>query len=140
METKNQDFPKAGKALSCVPEGFNLEFKASLWYFDGLSVILDGIFLEQNRGLNGAKIAFQLSFGLAFSSAAGAERDEAPGRDLLRAEGEHLQGGRHFEKGDQRIKLVAKWGQNGRLVGVKIAEFALLPKAKTALSLVPGRI
>ena len=67
MWTKNQDFPKAGKALSFVPEGFNLDFKAFLWYFDGFSVILDGIFLEQNRGLNGAKIASQSSFGLAFS-------------------------------------------------------------------------
>ena len=68
MGTKNQDFPKAGKALSFVPDGFNLDFKVFLWYFDVFSVIFDGIFLEQNRGLNGAKIAFQLSFGLPFSS------------------------------------------------------------------------
>ena len=68
MGTKNQDFPKAGKALSFVPEGFNLDFKVFLWYFDGFSVILDGIFLEQNRGLNGAKIALKLSFGPPFST------------------------------------------------------------------------
>ena len=68
MGTKNQDFPKAGKALSFVPEGFNLDFEEFLWYFDGFSVILDGIFLEQNGGLNGAKIAFQVSFGPAFST------------------------------------------------------------------------
>ena len=67
MGAQIQDFSMAGKALSFVPEGFNLHFNVFLWYFDGFSVILDGIFLEQNRGLNGTKIAFQLSFGLAFS-------------------------------------------------------------------------
>ena len=36
-------------------------------YFDGFRGIVDGILLEQNRGLNEAKIAFQSSFGPPFS-------------------------------------------------------------------------
>ena len=84
MWTKNQDFPKAGKALSFVPEGFNLDFKVFLWYFDGFSVILDGIFLEQNRGLNGAKIAFQSPFGPPFSSDEGGRADERGIQEELR--------------------------------------------------------
>ena len=60
-------FPMAGRALSFVSEGFNPHFHVILWNFDGFGGSLDGIWLEQNRGLNEAKIAFQLSFGLAFS-------------------------------------------------------------------------